>query len=83
MFITLFLTIFSSGILSIRFSPTLIIARLIVGRQTPEYVGARQKRFAWIIGLVLSPPCLFFIVGVNAYSRSPNYLPYLSDLSVL
>jgi hypothetical protein len=51
-----------------RFSPTLIIGRLIVGRQTPEYVGAGQKRFAWIIGLVLSATMFAFMVVVNAYS---------------
>src|SRR6201998_4747295 len=37
-----------------RFAPTLILGRLIVSGQTPEYVGARQKRFGWIIGLFLS-----------------------------
>jgi hypothetical protein len=36
-----------------RWAPSLILARLIVHRQTPEYVGAAQKRFAWTIGLVL------------------------------
>jgi Domain of unknown function (DUF4395) len=51
-----------------RFSPMLIIGRLIVGRQTPEYVGARQKRFAWMIGLVLSFTMFIFMVIVNAYS---------------
>jgi Domain of unknown function (DUF4395) len=51
-----------------RYAPTLILARLIVGRQTPEYVGARQKRFAWIIGLVLSATMFTFLVLVNAYS---------------
>jgi hypothetical protein len=51
-----------------RFAPTLILGRLIVGRQTPEYVGARQKRFAWIIGLVLSATMFAFLVVVNAYS---------------
>jgi len=50
------------------FSPTLIIGRLIVGRQTPEYVGARQKKFAWIIGLVLSATMFFFMVVLNSYS---------------
>ena len=54
--------------LSPRFSPTLIIGRLIVSRQTPEYVGARQKRFAWIVGLVLSATMFVFLVLVNAYS---------------
>ena len=51
-----------------KFSPTLIIGRLIVGNQTPEYVGARQKKFAWIIGIVLSATMFVFIVVVNSYS---------------
>jgi len=37
-----------------KYSPTLIIGRLIVANQTPEYVGARQKKFAWIIGVSLA-----------------------------
>ena len=36
-----------------KFSPSLILGRLFVRNQTPEYVGAPQKRFAWIIGLIL------------------------------
>src|SRR5580704_11982601 len=51
-----------------RFAPTLILARLIVGRQVPEYVGAPQKRFAWIIGVALSATMFVFLVIVNAYS---------------
>ena len=51
-----------------RFSPTLIIGRLIVGNQTPEYVGAQQKKFAWIIGVVLSAAMFIFMVIVNSYS---------------
>jgi hypothetical protein len=51
-----------------RFAPTLIIARWIVGRQTPEYVGAPQKKFAWAIGVALSAVMFFFLVLVNAYS---------------
>ena len=35
---------------------------------TPEYVGARQKRFAWIIGLVLAATMFVFLVVVNAFS---------------
>ena len=50
-----------------RFSPTLIFARLIVGNQTPEYVGAAQKKFAWIIGVVLSATMFYFFIVVNAY----------------
>ena len=32
--------------ISPRFAPTLIIGRLIVRNQNPEYVGAAQKKFA-------------------------------------
>jgi hypothetical protein len=51
-----------------RFSPSLILGRLIVGSQVPEYVGARQKRFAWIIGVILASLMFVFLVLVNAYS---------------
>jgi hypothetical protein len=51
-----------------KFSPTLILARLIVRNQTPEYVGAAPKKFAWIIGVVLSAVMFFFFIIVNAYS---------------
>jgi hypothetical protein len=67
--VTIFLADFLIRVLvNPRYAPTLILARLIVGRQTPEYVGARQKRFAWIIGLVLSATMFTFLVLVNAYS---------------
>ncbi len=51
-----------------KFSPTLIIGRLIVSRQVPEYVGAQQKKFAWIIGIVLSATMFIFMVVANSYS---------------
>ena len=51
-----------------RFSPSLIIGRLIVRNQTPEYVGAKQKKFAWIIGLVLASTMFILVVVVNSYS---------------
>lgn len=67
--ITLFLTDFIIRVfISPRFSPTLIIGRLIVSKQVPEYVGARQKKFAWIIGVVLSATMFIFMVLVNSYS---------------
>ena len=44
---TIFLTDFIIRVMiSPRYSPSLIIGRLIVGGQTPEYVGAAQKKFA-------------------------------------
>jgi 4-hydroxybenzoate polyprenyltransferase len=51
-----------------KFSPTLIIGRLIVRNQNPEYVGAQQKKFAWIIGVVLSAIMFVLFLIVNAYS---------------
>ncbi|HEY5970348.1 MAG TPA: DUF4395 domain-containing protein [Chitinophagaceae bacterium] len=51
-----------------RFSPTLIMGRLIVGSQTPEYIGAKQKKFAWIIGVTLSATMFIFMVVINSYS---------------
>ena len=51
-----------------KFSPTLIIGRLIVSRQVPEYVGAAQKKFAWKIGIVLASLMFFLLVVVNSYS---------------
>jgi hypothetical protein len=51
-----------------RFSPTLILGRLIVSRQTPEYVGAAQKKFAWVIGFTLGLIMLALIVILNSYS---------------
>ena len=54
--------------ISPRYSPTLILGRLIVHNQTPEYVGARQKKFAWIIGVVLAAIMFVFFIFVNAYS---------------
>ena len=67
--VTIFLADFLIRVLvNPRYAPTLILGRLIVGRQTPEYVGARQKQFAWIIGLFLSATMFTFLVVVNAYS---------------
>ncbi|MFC1565610.1 DUF4395 domain-containing protein [Candidatus Neomarinimicrobiota bacterium] len=51
-----------------KYSPTLIIGRLFVRKQVPEYVGAQQKRFAWIIGIVLGMTMFVLIVLLNSFS---------------
>ena len=51
-----------------KFSPTLILGRLVVSGQVPEYVGAAQKKFAWTIGLVLSGLMFLLLVILNSYS---------------
>ena len=51
-----------------KFSPTLIVGRLVVRNQAPEYVGAKQKKFAWIIGIFLATIMFILVVVVNSYS---------------
>ncbi len=66
---TIFLTDFIIRVLiSPKYSPSLIIGRLIVSNQTPEYVGAVQKKFAWTIGLVLASIMFLLIVVMNSDS---------------
>ncbi len=50
-----------------KYSPSLIIARFMVRNQTPQYVGAAQKKFAWIIGLTLSTAMFIHMIIFNAY----------------
>jgi hypothetical protein len=67
--VTVFLADFIIRVfVSPRYSPSLIIGRLIVRNQMPEYVGAPPKRFAWVIGLILSVIMFTFMVVVNSYS---------------
>ncbi|QIA08730.1 DUF4395 domain-containing protein [Draconibacterium halophilum] len=54
--------------ISPKYSPTLILGRWIVRNQTPEYVGARQKKFAWKVGIGLALTMLVLAVIVNSYS---------------
>lgn len=51
-----------------KYAPSLIIGRLIVSNQTPEYVGAKQKKFSWIIGLILATIMFTLMVVMNTYS---------------
>jgi hypothetical protein len=51
-----------------RFSPSLILGRLIVRNQVPEYVGAVPKKVAWIIGLILAVTMFSLLVVANVHS---------------
>lgn len=51
-----------------KFAPTLILGRWIVRNQVPEYVGAKQKKYAWVIGITLGLIMLALQVIVNAFS---------------
>ena len=67
--VTIFLTdIVIRVFVNPRYSPFLIIGRLIVRNQVPEYVGAKQKKFSWFIGVVLATAMFILLVVVNSYS---------------
>lgn len=67
--VTLFFTDFVIRVfVSPKFSPMLIIGRLIVRNQVPEYVGAKQKKIAWMVGVILSLMMIIFMVIINSYS---------------
>lgn len=51
-----------------KFAPTLILGRFIVRNQVPEYVGAEQKKFAWVIGFILALTMFVLMVIMNTYS---------------
>lgn len=67
--VTIFLTdILIRVLVNPRYAPSLILGRLMVRGQTPEYVGAQQKKFAWIIGIFLATVMFALSVVVNSYS---------------
>ena len=61
-FITFFTLDFLIRVLNPNYSPSMLLGRFFVQNQTPEYVGAAQKRFAWAIGLLLAFPMFYLLV---------------------
>jgi uncharacterized integral membrane protein len=69
-FITIFMIDFAIRVLiNPKFAPSLILGRFFVQNQTPEYVGATQKRFAWSLGLILS--VVMFVIVIVVEFMSP------------
>lgn len=60
--IAFFVDFFIRVLVNPKFAPSLILGRLAVRNQKPEYVGAAQKRFAWAIGLALAAAMLYLVV---------------------
>lgn len=54
--------------ISPRYSPSLIVGRFIVRNQVPEYVGAPQKRYAWVLGIALASVMFVLINVMNTFS---------------
>jgi len=61
-FISFFTLDFLLRVINPSYSPSLLLGRMFVQNQIPEYVGAAQKRFAWGIGLVLAVPMFYLLV---------------------
>jgi len=53
---------FTIRIINPSYSPALMFGRVFIQNQPPEYVGAMQKRFAWILGWLISLPMLYWFV---------------------
>ena len=47
-----------------KFSPSMILGRLAVRKQQPEWAGAPQKRFAWAVGWALAV-LMFYLIVLN------------------
>ena len=56
-----------------KFSPTLLISWLFVRKQTPLYIGAIQKKFAWSLGLALS--AAIFVLSIFLQNDSTLFEP--------
>lgn len=69
-------------LLNPRYAPSLIFSRWIVRNQTPEYVGAPQKRWAWGFGLLLAIT-MFFLIIINDIKGPLNLLICLLCLVLL
>ena len=66
--ITIFLTeMLIRVLINPKYAPLLILGRLIVNKQKPLYVGAPQKKFAWIIGVFFSAIIGFFTIVLNTF----------------
>ena len=61
-FVTFFAIDFTMRVIQPRYSPSLLLGRFFVRNQKPEYVGATQKRFAWMLGLILAYPMFYYLV---------------------
>ncbi len=61
-FVTFFAIDFTLRILQPRYAPSLLLGRFFVRNQTPEYVGAAQKRFAWALGFIIAWPMFYYLV---------------------
>lgn len=61
-FVSFFAVDFTIRVIKPEYAPSLLLGRFFVQNQTPEYVGAEQKRFAWALGMLLAWPMFYYLV---------------------
>ena len=60
----------------------MVVGRWVVNNQTPEYVGAAPKRWAWAIGFLLAT-IMFYLVVLNNIRGPINILTCALCLGLL
>ena len=63
--IAFFVEFFIRVFINPKYAPSLVLGRIAVRKQAPEYVGAPQKRFAWGIGFALAAFMMHLLVYQN------------------
>lgn len=61
--ITFILEFFIRIVFSPRYAPYMVLGSLFVYNQEPEWVEAKPKKFAWILGALLGVIMAYFIIG--------------------
>ena len=82
LFVIVFLIDMALRMANPRWAPSMIVGGWIVRNQTPEWVGAPQKRFAWGLGLLLGAAMLYLMV-LNRYMGPLNMLVCASCLTLM
>ncbi|CAC9443013.1 DUF4395 domain-containing protein [bacterium endosymbiont of Bathymodiolus sp. 5 South] len=65
-----------------KYAPSMVVGRWIVNNQTPEYVGAPQKMWAWGFGFFLAA-LMFYLVVLNDIRGPVNILTCALCLGLL
>ncbi len=80
--VVFFIDFFIRVLISPKYAPSLILGRLAVRNQTPEFTGAPQKHFAWALGLGLATIMVVLVAGFDV--RGPvNMLICVTCLTLL
>ncbi len=65
-----------------KYSPSMILGRFAVRKQVPEWAGAPQKRFAWVVGWTLAV-LMFYLLVLNNVIGPVNLIVCATCLTLL